>query len=105
MKVYTESKIIKSYCSFGEYEFQQQKVNPENSQKSVDELLELIEENTDGVEEISKAITLNKFIKLGVKDIRGRIHYEPPEVYVYIQQDQIFYFGIVESEVEDDFFD
>lgn len=98
--------ISPHHSGFGMYERGEIQSSPENSWACYQDLVSEISLNSNSFMKIEDALKDSEFIEFGVEDIRGRIYNEPPYVFAAIDDYQnLVYFGIVESEVSDSFFD
>lgn len=104
MNIFTEVTIYPCASGFGIYQRGELSTGSETSYAFESDLLEIIRQNSDEVAEIGEAITSPAFLALGVQDIRGKIYNQPDKVFARIDRGDLSYFGIVESEVADDFF-
>lgn len=104
MKIYTEVAIVPHHAGFGMYQSGEVQSGPETSFAFVSDLLEVVAQNSEEVLPIEDAIAHADFIAAGIEDIRGKIYNQPAKVFARIDRGELSYFGIVESEVADDFF-
>ena len=105
MKIYTEVSIHAHHAGFGMWQSGERQTSPTCSFAFLSDLLEIAQQENNEVSIISAAITDPIFIALGVEDIRGKIYNEPTYVFAYIDKyDAVYYFGVDESDVSDDFF-
>lgn len=104
MKIYTHVLISPHHAGFGMFERGEIQSGPENSWAFRSDLIHAASGNVDSVERIEDALNDPEFIALGVEDIRGRIYNEPGAVYACIEDGELRYFGVEESEVEENFF-
>jgi len=105
MNIYTEVTIVPHHAGFGMYQRGEVQSGPETSYAFEADLLEIIAQNSEEVLPIEEAITSADFIAMGVEDIRGKIYNQPSKVFARIARGELSYFGIVENEVADDFFE
>ena len=88
--MFYEVSIQAAHSGFGEYQ-----TLPSNGEGWADkfDLLAEIEGNGVEVVELKDGVTIPE----GADDIRGRIHNEPDSVFVGIDGERVFYFGISEK--------
>jgi hypothetical protein len=104
MQVYTEISIQKHHSGFGMYQTGELQVSPQTSYADFGDLCFEIAQNSEAMGYLSQALEDEEFIAAGVEDIAGRIYNQPEKLFARINDGQLNYFGIVESEVPDDFF-
>lgn len=104
MTIYTEVAITPHHGGFGMFQRGEDQSSPATSYACYSDLLRDAGENSDAVMPIDEAIADADFIVFGVEDIRGHIYNQPDNVFARINRGELSYFGIVATEVPDDFF-
>ena len=104
MTIYTECNIDPASAGFGMWQRGELQISSETSFANDCDLIMVIAENCDAVEDIEEALKDDDFIAAGVEDIRGKIYNEPGRILVILDNGELRYIGIEESEVEKDFF-
>lgn len=105
MKVYTLVQIDPHHAGFGMYQRGELQVSPQNSYAYHDDLISECVNNSCTVASIDLALGDSEFIEKGVTDIRGHIYNEPSNIYAVIDDyGSLGYFGVVESDVGEDFY-
>jgi hypothetical protein len=104
MKIYTEVFIHPANSGFGMYQTGELQVSPETSWADYSDLKSAIAQNSDAVLELSEALDDPEFQEAGVEDISGRVYHTPNTLLARIHKGTLNYFGIVESDVADDFY-
>jgi hypothetical protein len=104
MKIYTEVYIRPADSGFGMYQTGELQISPQTSWADFGDLTFEIAQNSDAVLELSEALEDPEFQAAGVEDISGRINNQPDTLFARISDGNLNYFGIVESEVADDFY-
>ena len=104
MTIYTEVSITADHAGFGMYRACEIQASPETSYIDESDLIGAIDQNSDDVLPIEEAILNDEFIALEVEDIDGKIMNQPNRVFARIYRGELSYFGIVESEVDENFF-
>jgi|LakMenEpi03Aug12_release.lakeMendotaPanAssembly.Ray.scaffolds.fasta_scaffold59545_7 hypothetical protein len=104
MKIYTEVYITPHHSGFGMYQTGELQISPQTSWADFGDLTFEIAQNSDAVLELSEALEDPEFQAAGVEDISGRINNQPDTLFARISDGNLNYFGIVESEVADDFY-
>ena len=104
--VYTEVNINPASGGFGMFERGLVMASPENSWADLSYLESLLEGL--GYRKLDEAIKDPEFIAVGVENIAGRIHNQPPYIFARIagsHEPYIEYCGIEASEVPADFYE
>ena len=104
MKIYTEIFIHPADSGFGMYQTGPLQASPQTSWADYSDLRFAIAQNSDAMLELSEALDDPEFQEAGVEDISGRIYDEPNTLFARIHKGELNYFGIVESEVADDYY-
>ena len=104
MKIYTEVSINPASSGFGMYDRGELQIGTEFSFAYFSDLIQAIAENVDDAMPLADALNDPDFIEAGVENIRGSICNEPATIYAIINNGELHYIGIEESEVEDNFF-
>lgn len=105
MKIYTSVIISPHHAGFGMYERGEIQSSPENSWAYFQDLISEMSNNLFSLMKIEDALDNQEFIEAGIEDIRGKIYNEPSHIYAAIDDyGSLIYFGIVESEVSENFF-
>lgn len=104
MKTYTEVSITPHHSGFGMFQTGELQISPETSWADYSDLKFAIAQNSDAMLELSEALEDPEFQEAGVEDISGHIYNEPDTLFARIHKGTLNYFGIVESEVPDDFY-
>jgi len=103
MIIYTPVEINLSLRGFG-YQLDPFKPNQDNSWERKKDVVKWIRATTCSVLELGEALHDDEFIDVGIRDIRW-IYYDGPDcIYAKNGHDGLQYIGIVETEVDDDFF-
>jgi hypothetical protein len=105
MKVYTAVQITPHHAGFGMYQVGELQVSSINSYECFDDLIYYMCENSFACENIEDALSLDEFIRKGIVDVRGHVYNEPNDIYAVIDDyGALSYFGVVESNVSEDFY-
>ena len=104
MKVYTEVSIRPTDSGFAMYEAGELQISPQTSWAIFGDLCFEIAQNSEAMGYLTQALEDQEFIDAGVEDIAGRIYNQPDKLFARINDGQLSYFGIVETEVSDDFY-
>jgi len=104
MKIYTAVSIAPHHSGFGMYQTGELQVSPQTSYADFGDLCFEIAQNSDAMGYLSQALEDEEFVNAGVEDISGRIYNEPEKLFAQINDGELHYFGIVETEVANDFF-
>lgn len=105
MKVYTAVQITPHHSGFGMFQRGELQVSPQNSWAYFDNLISEFNINSYAVASINLALNDPEFIEKGITDVRGHIHNEPSNIYAVIDDyGTLGYFGVVESDVGEDFY-
>jgi hypothetical protein len=104
MKIYTEVSIRPHHSGFGMFQTGELQVSPQASWADYGDLRFEICQNSEAMLELSEALDDPEFQEAGVEDISGRIQNQPDHLFARINDGTINYFGIVESEVPDNFY-
>ena len=104
MKIYTEVNITPASSGFGMYERGELQIGTETSYADFSDLVQAIAENSDDAMPLEDALNDPDFIEAGVENISGSIYNEPATIYAILNDGELRYIGIEESEVEDDFY-
>jgi hypothetical protein len=104
MKIYTEVSIRPSDSGFGMYQVGELQIGPQTSWADYGELKFEIAQNSEAMMELSEALDNPEFQEAGVEDISGRIYNQPDTLFARINDGTLNYFGIMESEVPDNFY-
>jgi hypothetical protein len=104
MKIYTEIFIRPHHSGFGMYQVGELQISPQTSWADYSDLRFAIAQNSDAMLELSEALDDPEFQEAGVEDISGRIYDEPNTLFARIYKGELSYFGIVESDVADDYY-
>jgi hypothetical protein len=106
MKVHTLVQITPHHSGFGMYQVGELQVSPTNSYAAFDDLISECNNNLYAVASINLALGDPLFIENGIEDIRGKIYNQPSNVYAFIDDFKTLgYFGVVESDVPENFFE
>jgi hypothetical protein len=104
MKIYTEVSIRPSDSGFGMYQVGELQISQQTSWADFGDLKFAIAQNSESMMELSEALEDPEFQEAGVEDISGRIYNQPDTLFARINDGTLNYFGIVESEVPDNFY-
>jgi hypothetical protein len=104
MKIYTEVSILPHHSGFGMFQTGELQVSPQTSWADYGDLRFEICQNSEAMLELSEALDDPEFQEAGVEDISGRIQNQADYLFARINDGTINYFGIVESEVPDNFY-
>lgn len=102
---YFEVVIRPHHSVFGMWERIDPTISPDNVWRyDSDLILEMT--NNLCLEFLDDALKDPEFIELGIEDIRGKIYNgDPDQIFVYVTKNQIYYTGIDEVEVPENFWD
>ena len=104
MKVYTEVSITPHSSGFGMFQRGELQVSPQNSYAHFDDLISAYNNSSYAVASINLALNDPEFIAKGIVDVRGHIYDEPSNIYAVINDyGNLGYFGVVESDIAEDF--
>ena len=104
MKIYTEVNITPASSGFGMYDRGELQVGRETSYADFSDLIQAIAENSDDAMPLEDALNDPDFIEAGIENISGCIYNEPSILYAILNDGELRYIGIEESEVADNFF-
>lgn len=104
MTIYTLCNIKPAHSGFGLYDRGEVQSSPENSYAFLGDL-----EARAEITPLESALADDDFKEAGVENINGRIHNQPGRLYAKIQEDaygkSVAYYGVVESEVSENYFE
>lgn len=102
---YIEVVIRPHHSGFGMWERINPTISPDNVWRNDSDLIQEMNNNLC-LEFLDDALKYPEFIKLGIEDIRDNIYGgNPDKIFVYVAGDQIYYTGIEEVEVNENFWD
>ena len=105
MKVYTPVLIVPHHSGFGMFQKGELQVSPTNSYQFFSDLIEEIESNNYSCLPIVEALQSSEFTEKNIVDIRGKVYDSPSNIYAVIDDySNLSYFAVVESDVDDNFY-
>ena len=104
MTIYTLCNITPAHSGFGMWDRGEVQSSPENSYAFLGDL-----EARAEITPLESALEDEDFKSAGIENINGRIHNQPGRLYAKIYEDiygsRVHYYGVVESEVPENYFD
>ena len=104
MKIYTEVSVRPANSGFGMYQTGELQIGRQASWADFGDLCFEIAQNSEAMGYLNQALDDPEFQEAGVEDISGRIYNQPDHLFARINDGTLNYFGIVESEVPDNFY-